>query len=137
MSFYEYEEMLKKGMEKIPKDILRKERFELPAVIVEAQGNKSSFKNFGDVVSVMRREPSHVAKFISKELATAGSIQENALILQGRISKEVLQRKVEEYTKKFIYCKECGKPDTKLIKEARLMFLKCEACGAKHSVGSL
>lgn len=137
MSFYEYEEMLKKGIEKIPKDILRKERFELPAVIVEVQGNKSSFKNFGDVVSVMRREPNHVAKFIFKELATAGSIQENALILQGRISKEVLQRKVEEYIKKFIYCKECGKPDTKLTKEARLMFLKCEACGAKHSVGSL
>ena len=36
--------------------------------------------------------------------------------------------------KEFVYCKECGKPDTKLIKDERKYYIKCEACGAKRYV---
>nr|1K81_A Chain A, PROBABLE TRANSLATION INITIATION FACTOR 2 BETA SUBUNIT [Methanocaldococcus jannaschii] len=29
-----------------------------------------------------------------------------------------------------VICRECGKPDTKIIKEGRVHLLKCMACGA-------
>ena len=33
-------------------------------------------------------------------------------------------------------CPECKKPDTKLEKEGRVIFIRCMACGAKHPVKS-
>ena len=39
-------------------------------------------------------------------------------------------------SKEFVLCKECKKPDTELLKEDRLLFIHCLACGAKHSVRS-
>ncbi|MHA1988975.1 MAG: translation initiation factor IF-2 subunit beta, partial [Promethearchaeota archaeon] len=51
--------------------------------------------------------------------------------------KDIIQKKIESYVKEYVLCKECGKPDTKLIKEGRITFLKCEACGAKSSVKSI
>jgi translation initiation factor 2 subunit 2 len=45
-----------------------------------------------------------------------------------------INQKVEQYVKEFVLCKECGKPDTELSKEDRMSFVKCLACGAKHSV---
>ena len=133
----EYEELLKRAMEKLPKIVEKKERFEIPKVVCEISGNKTILKNFGEILAVLRRDPNHLAKYLSKELATASSIQNETLVFQGKISAEILQKKVESYVKDFVYCKECGKPDTRLVKEDRIYFLICEACGAKHPVRSI
>lgn len=76
------------------------------------QGNKTLIKNFGEIVSILRRDASHLSKYLFKELATPGSIQSNTLILQTRASKEIIQKKIEDYTKEFVYCKVCNEPDT-------------------------
>lgn len=135
MELRSYEEMLKKAMEKMPERVLTKKRFEIPSVVIEVQGNKTLVKNFGEIAAVLRRDRRHISKFLFKQLAAPGNVEGNLLILQRRVPKQMLQKKIEDYVKGFVYCKECGKPDTKLIKEGRITFLKCEACGAKHSVG--
>ena len=127
-----YEELLKKAMERLPKNVEKKERFEVPKIVCEVSGSKTVLRNFGEMLVVLRRDPSHLAKYLSKELATAGSVQGNLLTFQGKISREMLQRKTDDYVKEFVYCKECGKPDTKIVKEDRIYFLVCEACGARH-----
>lgn len=132
-----YEELLKKAMERLPKNVEKRERFEVPKVVCEVSGSKTVLRNFGEILAVLRRDPSHLAKYLSKELATAGSVQGNLLTFQGKISREILQRKTDDYVKEFVYCKECGKPDTKLVKEDRIYFLVCEACGARHPVRSI
>ena len=38
------------------------------------------------------------------------------------------------YAHEFVFCPECGKPDTKLEKEDKFSFIKCLACGAKNYV---
>jgi translation initiation factor 2 subunit 2 len=133
----EYEELLKRAMEKLPKIMEGRERFEVPKVICEVSGNKMVLKNFGEILAVLRRDSGHLSKYLSKELATAGSVQGNTLIFQGKTSREILQKKVDDYVKEFVYCKECGKPDTKLVKEDRIYFLACEACGAKKPTRSI
>jgi len=132
-----YEEMLNRALEKLPKDIDRKDRFEVPKVICEVSGSKTALKNFGDILAVLRREPNHLAKYLSKGLATSGSVQGSTLVFQGKFSRETLQKKVDDYVKEFIYCKECGKPDTKVEKQDRISSLVCEACGAKHPARSI
>jgi len=133
----EYEEMLNRAIEKLPKNIDRKDRFEVPKIICEISGSKTVLKNFGEILAVLRREPNHLAKYLSKGLATSGSVQGNTLVFQGKFSRETLQRKLDDYVKEFIYCKECGKPDTKIEKQDRISSLVCEACGAKHPARSI
>lgn len=133
MSF-SYEELLKKAMKKIPEKFSTKERFTIPLVVVEIQGNKTFIKNFGEILSVLRRSSDHISKYLFKELATPGNVQGSVLILQRKVPEENLQKKIESYTKEFVFCKVCSSPDTKLIKEDRFLFIKCEACGAKTPV---
>jgi len=128
---FDYKKLLEEAMEKLPKKTEFKKRFEIPQVISEIQGNKTLIKNFRDIVSALRREKEYLAKYLFKELAVPGSFQGDTLIFQSKFSKEILQKKIEEYAKEFVFCKVCGEPDTKLIKEDRFLFIKCEACGAK------
>lgn len=133
----DYESLLNRIYEKIPKKMETAERFKVPLVEVEIVGPKTVFKNFVQITTILRREPNHVAKFLFRELAAPGSIQNNTLIFQGKVGKEILQKKIEDYIKEFVYCKECGEPDTKLVKGNRVTYMVCEACGAKRPVRSL
>lgn len=129
-----YEELLKKAMENLPKKSEEKKRFSLPEIEVEFSGTRTIFKNFGAIANLMRREHSHFSKYLLRELATPGSIEGNSLIFQRKLPISLLQEKLNSYLKKFVFCKVCGEPDTKLLKEDRITFLVCEACGCRYPV---
>lgn len=133
----DYESLLNQAFEKIPKKTETAERFKVPSVEIEIVGPRTVFKNFQQITTILRREPNHVAKFLSRELAVPGSIQNNNLVFTGKVGREILQKKIDDYIKEFVYCKECREPDTKLVKEGRVTYMICEACGAKHPVRSL
>jgi len=44
---------------------------------------------------------------------------------------------MQRYLETFVVCPVCKRPDTKIIKEKRLSFLMCEACGARSSIKQL
>ncbi len=132
MSF-DYEALLKSAMEKMPKREGTGKRFKIPQAVVEAQGSRTVIKNFSEIATSLRREPAHIARFVAKELAAPGSVQNESLVLQVKVSGEVLQKKIEDYIKNFVYCRVCGEPDTKLEKEDRITFIRCEACGARSA----
>ncbi len=134
---FDYQKLLKNAIEKLPKKAYTGDRFKLPEASCEIQGNKTLIKNFGEIANVLRREMSHLSKYLCKELATPCSIQGSTLILQTKASREMIQKKIEEYTKEFVYCKICGEPDTKIVKEERILFMKCEACGAKSPIKAI
>ena len=127
-----YLELLKRGKELVPKTEA-KGRFEIPEAIVQVQGRQTFIKNFKDIAKALRRDPDHVAKFLFIELAVPGSLG-NELLVQGKFSKDIINRKIEMYVKEFVLCEECGKPDSSLIKTDRLYTFKCEACGARRPV---
>ena len=127
-----YEELLKRAMEKLPKKTEDKKRFKIPEVEFEFSGTRTIFKNFSTIANILRRNPTHLSKYLLKELATPGSIEGNSLIFQRKLPTGLLQEKLNSYIKKFVYCKVCGEPDTKLVKEDRISFIVCEACGARY-----
>ena len=51
--------------------------------------------------------------------------------------KITLQTLLERYVKEYVICGECGKPDTQLVLETRIMRKRCDACGASISVKPL
>ena len=58
------------------------------------------------------------------------------LILGRKLSATMINEKINKYARIYVLCSECGKPDTKIIKEGNVNSLKCLACGAKHPIKS-
>jgi len=132
----DYEKLLEQAYKNI-KPIKARERFEIPLAKPRLQGNKTIITNFSQITSYLRRSPQHLAKYLSRELATSANLEgekQERLVLQRKISSERINQKIESYVQEFVICKECKKPDTELIKQGNFTFVHCLACGAKHSV---
>jgi len=132
-----YDEMLKIGLEKMPKDIKKDVRLEIPKPSIFIQGNQTTINNFVEIANTLRRDPKHLSKFLFRELAKPGNLDDKRLVIQGKVYRDLVERKINEYVKEFVECKECGKLDTNLVKDKRVTFLKCEACGASESVRNI
>ncbi|MBI2109644.1 translation initiation factor IF-2 subunit beta [Candidatus Woesearchaeota archaeon] len=129
-----YEEMLEEAKSKLPEVAIAKERFELSKVKGHLEGNKTVISNFSQICSSFDRDQAHLLKFLQRELATPAAIDGPRLILGRKISSARINEKIQQYARDFVICKECGKPDTKVIKEERFHYLRCTACGAKQPI---
>ena len=132
----EYEKLLNEAYGKVKQINVSSNRFEIPKIQGHFEGRKTILTNFFQIASHIRRNPEHFQKFILKELAASGQREGDRLVLNTKVPSSKIIQKIEQYVKEFVLCKECGKPDTELKKEDRLTFIKCLACGAKHSVRS-
>ena len=50
------------------------------------------------------------------------------------MASAVISRLFQIYVKDYVECPTCTSPDTKIVKENRISFLICEACGAKSTM---
>jgi len=130
MEEYDYEKLLKRALNSLPQKVVTKERFEIPKGIIFYEGNTTILK----IADIVNREPQQILSYLLKEVGTAGELDGERLIFQGRIPDKKIQSRIESYVERYVLCRECGRPDTKLIKKNRTLLLKCEACGAIHPV---
>ncbi|HLC59526.1 MAG TPA: translation initiation factor IF-2 subunit beta [archaeon] len=134
---FDYEQMLDEALSKVPEKSEYVSRFKMPVFKSSEQGNKTIIHNFIEIVETLMRDPKHLSKYIYKELAMAGNIQGNQLVLYGHKNNEDLQKMLENYVNEFVLCKSCKNPDTKLSTEGRIDYMSCEACGSKMAIRSL
>jgi translation initiation factor 2 subunit 2 len=132
-----YEELLKRAREQLPEKIFEKSRFDPPKPDVVIEGNRSFFQNWHQVVTALNRDENHLLKFLTKELATSANIEGQRAVFSGKHHRGTMIDLLNRYMKEYVICSECGKPDTHLVKEDRINFLVCEACGARDSVKSV
>ena len=77
----------------------------------------------------------HLLKYVLKELATPGEIKKSgSLILGTKVPAPRINEKIRKYANEFVFCFECGKPDTQIVNEGELTYMKCTACGVKNFV---
>lgn len=133
----EYEKMLDRGIKSLPESAIEKSRFEIPLVKGHIEGNKTVISNFTVIVGVLRRDVSHVLKYLLKELATAGEMKGSMMVLKTKTPASKINEKIRKYAAEFVLCHECGKPDTKLEKDKNITYLRCMACGSKQAVKSI
>jgi len=133
----DYENLLEKAYKEIKQINTSGERFEIPRIKGHYEGKKTILTNFSQICSHIRREQSHFLKFLLKELASSGQIEGDRIVLNNKIPSTKINDKIELYTKKFVICQECQKPDTEIRREDRISFLHCLACGAKHPIPSI
>ncbi|ABR57077.1 translation initiation factor IF-2 subunit beta [Methanococcus aeolicus] len=132
--YYDYDALLKRAVSQLPEEVFKDVRFEVPHADSFVEGNRTMVKNFVDISKVIRREPQFFAKYVLKELGTAGDVEGPRLILQGKFGNYIINSKIKKFVDEYVLCPECGKPDTKIIKEGRIHFLKCMACGAMKPI---
>ena len=131
-----YEQLLDKAYSKIKVVTSNSDRFEVPKVEGQVSGKNTLITNFQVIASYIRRPVEHLAKFLMKELATPGEIQNDRLVLKTRLNSSRVNEKIESYVKEFVLCPECKKPDTEIIAEKGIKFKHCLACGAKTPIKS-
>lgn len=130
----EYTKLLDSAIESIPKKATSGERFELPNIQGVRIGSRTIVQNFKEIADRMNRDPHHLLKFLSKELATAATLDGARAIFQGVFKVQSMNRLLNIYTQRFVICPVCKRPDTKIDKQERYTFLVCEACGARSSI---
>jgi len=134
---YNYDELLKRAYSQMPEVSLKRERLELPRLLISTIGMRTIIFNFKEVANVLDRDPQHILKFLTREMATAATFHESRAIFQGKFKRDSFGRLLQRYTESFVVCPVCKRPDTKIVKEKRLAFLVCNACGAKSSIKQL
>ena len=134
---YDYDELLKRARAQMPEVSLKRERLELPRLFVTTVGMRTIISNFKEVADVLDRDPQHILKFLTREMATAATFHDSRAIFQGKFQRGVFERLLQRYMESFVVCPVCKRPDTKIVKEKRLSFLVCNACGARSSIKQL
>ncbi len=127
---YGYDDLLDRAREKLPEEISHHERFQIPDVDAMVEGNTTILRNFNDIVDKINRDPEKVLKYLLRELGTAGERENERVVFKGKISPKKIENKLEDYVEKYVLCPECGRPDTRLVKEGRVTIMRCDACGA-------
>jgi translation initiation factor 2 subunit 2 len=133
----DYEDMLDRAYKGLP-DVLKEEsRFQTPQIESVIQGRITVVQNFGEVIKTLNRGPDILGKYFLGEMGTSGEYDSTRLILKGQFRMPQLQDKLEAFVGAYVMCPECKRPDTKIVHEKRMSFLKCEACGARHSIATI
>jgi len=132
----DYLSTLKRARENLPAHVFEKSRFEIPNADVFKEGNKTWITDWNRILKVINREENgdHLAKHLAGEFATSATEERGRLCLQGKFSRVMVNRELTSYVKDFVLCEECSKPDTKLVREGRILIKVCEACGARVAV---
>ncbi len=136
MSFMNYEALLSEAYENV-EPVEECERFEILKVSGHHEGTRTIVSNFSQVASCLRRPTAHIAKFLSKELASSGEIKGDRMILSRKLASKDINEKIEKYVNRFVLCSKCKKPDTELNTEGAKTLMRCLACGNKQEVSKI
>lgn len=132
-----YEDLLCKAEEELPKHTAGGERFVIDKVLGHIEGNKTVVVNLKKIAKDLRRDENHLLKYLLRESATPGKFVGERVLFGTKIPASSLNKKIQKYASEFVYCSECGKPDTQLAEEKEVVYLKCQACGIKKPVKKL
>ncbi|MFX0115053.1 MAG: translation initiation factor IF-2 subunit beta [Candidatus Hodarchaeota archaeon] len=129
-----YVALLDRGRSMIPEHVFERARFQIPEVQAYQEGSRTFITNWRRIVRTLNREEGHVAKFLARLCSTAANPDGERLVLQGKFPAKLLDKHISAYSQAYVICSECGKPDTHLVHEKRMVMRICEACGARQTV---
>ena len=134
MDLYNYDKLLERAYEKIPDNVKQSSRFEIPKVQIRIESKNTFITNFNKIINTLNRDARHFLGIFLKTAGTMGEIRGQQLFMKGIFKEQVLNRLIESYTKTYVLCEICNKPDTEIQREAKKLYLKCGACGARRVI---
>ncbi|MFX0032413.1 MAG: translation initiation factor IF-2 subunit beta [Candidatus Hodarchaeota archaeon] len=134
MDLHDYEKLLESAYEDIPENVKKLSRFEIPKVQIRIESKNTYIINFNRIINTLNRDRRHFLGVFLRKAGTMGEIRGQQLFLKGTYKEQVLNRLIEQYSRTYVLCKICNKPDTQIQREAKKEFLKCTACGAREEI---
>ena len=134
---FSYDDLLKRACDQMPEVSAKQERLELPRILIQTVGMRTTIANFKEIADSLNRDPQHILKFLTREMATAATFHDSRAIFQGKFQRDSFERLLQRYLENYVVCPVCKRPDTTIVKEKRLAFLVCNACGARSSIKQL
>jgi len=131
----DYMYLLNRLYEKLPRKVKPTAEFELPQLQITYIGLHTTIKNFAQLCDRIRRTPRIVMRYLLRELAMPGTIDEHgSLTIYGRVSAQTLQTLFSRFMRNYVKCPTCGSYDTILQRQGKIWILRCLACGAETPV---
>ena len=130
----DYADMLKRAKDQLPETVRNTERFEVMKVKGLLQGNKTVLSNLVQIADQLRRPIEHLLKYLTKELAAKADQKGQYTIFNTKLQSSLINDKIAVYVEQYVYCKQCGRPDTTMTKNGPAWQISCQACGAKYSI---
>jgi len=109
-----------------------------PPVVYKEGTTRTAWANFPQICQSINRQPDHVLQFVLAEVASTGSVDGNGrLLIRGRFQQKHMEKILRHYIVEYVQCHTCKSLETKLQKENRLLFMKCDTCGSTRSVAQI
>ena len=134
MDINNYDELIDKAYEKIPDNVKKLSRFVIPKVELRIEAKYTYITNFNKIINTLMRDRKHFIGVFLKKVGTMGEIRGQQLFLKGVYKEQVLNRLIQQYSKTYVLCRICNKPDTNIQREGKKNYLKCTACGAREEI---
>ena len=131
---YDYKDALHRARDLAPEIKSSDDRFEIPRIQSNIEGNRTFLRNFFEIANFLNRKPTHFLKFLTSELGTSGNVDGNRIIFQGKHTRMQIEKALNRYVEQYVLCQTCGKPDTRLEIQDRILMMRCDACGASQAV---
>jgi len=110
-------------------------RLAVPEPEVFLTGHRTVIRNFRAIANMLDREPEKMLINIAKQLGAPATMgKEGEAIILGKKDFQAIKNTIQYYIKTNVTCTVCGSMDTKLIKERRITFIICEACGSRSPI---
>lgn len=132
-----YEKMLQKACLELPEVTQGSERFVIDKVMGHLEGNKTVLSNLKKIAKDLDRDPEHLLKYLLRELATPGKFVGERVIFGTKVASTAINKKIKKYASEFVFCSECHKPETKIVEEKGIQYIRCNACGVKKPVKTI
>ena len=129
-----YEDLLKKAYSQITEVTGTGERFQIPVAKAFIEGKTTVLENFAEIADILNRDRDDLMKYLVGELGTAGKIDGNRAVFNGKFEQGMVNGLIRHYVEDYVICSECGRPDTRLVKDGRIPVLRCDACGGHRPV---
>ena len=132
--YLDYEALLDRAKKDLPQTLEAHDRFQVPEPDVMIEGKTTVIRNFAAIAESLRREPEHLYGYLLRELGTAGNLDGGRVVFKGKVSTANIAERIMSYVEEYVLCSECDRPDTKIVKDGRVLILTCETCGAHRPV---
>ena len=120
----DYLALLDRAKTSLPETIKNHERFKVPEPDILQEGKITVIRNFGAIIDALRRDPDHLLHYLLRELGAPGNIEGQRLVLKAKITGAQINDRIQGYIDTFVICSECGRPDTRIVKDGRTLVLE-------------
>ncbi len=133
----DYNLLLARARKQLESINVEHERFVIPELENMIQGKKTVLRNAGQISKTLKRDIQHMLRYFVKETGVPATNDDTKIILNGMVNSYKVSQIYTKYINEFVLCKQCKKPETRIITEKGVLLLKCDACGGVNPIRKL